>query len=381
MNNQQAVVMEEVTTTLPLQECLSIPRWNYRSIGNANQKELKAFAARLQAEGQLTPIRIGVLSQDALEQEELRQLCNECNHLLIDGERRLLAMEIANLSDKDLFATVKVELISIHSLPHFLSLQIAFNMDRKNTSFVEDGIAFKRYIEHGGKKRDLLSSIQFPSGINSRKARLQYITERIDLVALHPSLHPFLNNGVLKSYKSKPHQGYLVMGFEQEMQEALAKEFQQLPIPKSDDSLLGFFDRFRVSFDKATAPFDSTNEQLGIEEFGTKACMGCRYLKTIQERGWRDEVVEETYCYNSKCYEAKKEKQIALLSAQLTEQQIPFVLLNEQHDNGWGGRAAEEELENGQKMIRYYEIVKEGSCPHTIPVSYTHLTLPTKRIV
>ena len=174
-------------------------------------------------------------------------------------------------------------------------------------------------------------------------------------------------------------------GFEPEMQEALAKEFQQVPIPKSDDGLLGFFDRFRVSFDKATAPFDSTNEQLGIEEFGTKACMGCRYLKTIQERGWRDEVVEETYCYNSKCYEAKKEKQIALLSAQLTEQQIPFVLLNEQHDNGWGGKAAEEELENGQKMIRYYEIVKEGSCPHTIAgipdSSYYSQSLPKGKVL
>ena len=389
MNNSQtatvAALATRQTTTLLLEEALNVERYNYRQFTTADQKELKAFADRLSLEGQLTPIRIAILSEEALQHEQLKALCTTENHLLIDGERRLLAMNMAHLTDNKLFTMVDVEFIPVTSLPHFLSLQIAFNMDRKNTSFVEDGIAFKRYIEHGGKKRDLLSSIQFPSGINSRKARLQYITERIDLVALHPNLHPFLNNGVLKSYKSKPHQGYLVMGFEEEMQEALAKEFEQVPIPKSDDSLLGFFDRFRVSFDKETAPFDSTNEELSIKEFGTKACTNCRYLKIIQERGWRDEVVEETYCYNSKCYETKKEKQIALLSAQLREQQIPFVLLNEQHDNGWGGRAAEEELEDGQKMIRYYEIVKEGSCPHTIAGvpdgSYNSQSLPKGKVL
>jgi len=178
------------TTTLPLQECLKITRYNYRTINASDQTELKAFATRLQAEGQLTPIRIAVLNEEALLNEELHQLCKNGNHLLIDGERRLHGMKIANLSDNKLFASVKVEFIPVHSLPQFLSLQIAFNMDRKNTSFVEDGLAFKRYIEHGGKKRDLLSSIQFPSGINSRKARMQYVTERIDLLALHASLYP-----------------------------------------------------------------------------------------------------------------------------------------------------------------------------------------------
>ena len=183
---------------------------------------------------------------------------------------------------------------------------------------------------------------------------------------MHPSLYPFLNNGVLKSYKSKPHQGYLVMGFENDMQEALAKDFQQAPIPKSDDSLLGFFNRFRTPFDEETVPFDTTDENLGIQEFDTKACTGCRHLKVIKERDWREEVVEQQYCYQSKCYEAKKEKQITVLATQLAAQKIPFVLLNEQYDNGWGGKAAEEELANGQRLIRYYEIVKEGSCPHIL---------------
>ena len=366
MNNNQAVALEETRTTLSLKECLQITRFNYRVITDSNQKELKAFATRLQAEGQLTPIRIAVLSEEALENEQLQALCEDGNHLLIDGERRLCGMKIANLSNTELFERVKVEFIPVHSLPQFLSLQIAFNMDRKNTSFVEDGIAFKRYIEHGGNKRDLLSTIQFPAGINSRKARMQYITERIDLVALHPSLHPFLNSGVLKSYKSKPHQGYLVMGMEQDMQEALAKEFQEAPVKMSDDSLLGFFNRFRLPFEKSNVPFDTTDENLGIEEYGTKACTGCRYLKTIQEQDWRDEMVEQTYCFQSKCYKAKKEKQIEVLATELTDQKIPFVLLNEQHDNGWGGKATEEELANGQKLIRYYEIVKEGSCPHIL---------------
>jgi len=389
MNNSQTAVVEATTarqtTTLSLKECLNFPRFNYRQITAADQKELKAFADRLQVEGQLTPIRIAVLNEEALQNEQLLQLCKQGNHLLIDGERRLYAMKIANLSDTEVFASVKVEFIPVHSLSHFLSLQITFNMDRKNTSFVEDGLAFKRYIEHKGKKRDLLSSIQFPSGINSRKARLQYITERIDLVALHPSLYPFLNMGVLKSYKSKPHQGYLVMGFEGDMQEALAKEFQQAPIPKTDDGLLGFFDRFRVSFEKDVVPFDSTDENLGIKEFNTKACIGCRYLKTIQEKDWNDKEVEQTYCYQSKCYEAKKEKQIAVLATQLTEQKTPFVLLNQQYDNGWGGKAAEEELENGQKMIRYFEIVKEGSCPHIVlgipDGSYNSQSLPKGKVL
>ena len=389
MNDNQAVAVKKATTrsttTLSLEECLKITRYNYRTIDASDQAELKTFAIRLQTEGQLTPIRIATLSEKALLNEELNQLCKDGNHLLIDGERRLHGMKIANLSDNELFKSIKVEFILVHSLPHFLSLQIAFNMDRKNTSFVEDGLAFKRYIEHGGKKIDLLSSIQFPSGINSRKARMQYITERIDLIALHASLYPFLNNGVLKSYKSKPHQGYLVMGFESNMQEALAKEFQQVPIPKSDDSLLGFFNKFRTAFEKDTVPFDITDENLGIQEFGTKACIGCRHLKMIQERDWRDEVIEQRYCYQSKCYEAKKEKQITVLATQLLEQKIPFVLLNEQCDNGWGGKASEEELANGQKMIRYYEIVKEGSCPHSIAGipdgSYSSQSLPKGKIL
>jgi len=304
MNNNQAVAVEKTairsTSTLSLQECLKITRFNYRIIDASDQAELKAFATRLQAEGQLTPIRIAILSEEALQNEELQELCENGHHLLIDGERRLHGMKIANFSDNELFKSVKVEFIPVHSLPQFLSLQIAFNMDRKNTSFVEDGLAFKRYIEHSGNKRDLLSNIQFPSGINSRKTRMQYITERIDLIALHPSLYPFLNNGVLKSYKSKPHQGYLVMGFENDMQEALAKDFQQAPIPKSDDSLLGFFNRFRTPFEEENVPFDITDENLGIQELGTKACTGCRYLKVIKEQDWRDEVVEQQYCYQSK---------------------------------------------------------------------------------
>ena len=385
MNDDQAVALEKTSTTLPLQECLKITRFNYRVINASDQAELKAFATRLQTEGQLTPIRIALLSEEALQNDQLQALCKNGNQLLIDGERRLCGMEIANLSDKESFVSVKVEFIPVHSLSQFLSLQITFNMDRKNTSFVEDGIAFKRYIEHGGKKRDLLSTIQFPAGINSRKARIQYITERIDLVALHPSLHPFLNNGVLKSYKSKPHQGYLVMGMEQDMQEALAKEFQEVPVTKSDDSLLGFFNRFRVAFELDTVPFDTTDENLGIEKYDTKACTGCRYLKLVQEQDWRDILVEQTYCFQSKCYKAKKEKQIAVLATQLADQKIPFVLLNEQYDNGWGGKAAEEELENGQKMIRYYEIVKQGSCPHIVAGipdgSYQSQYLPKGKIL
>ncbi len=366
MNNNQAVALEKATTTLPLKECLQITRFNYRVISASDLAELKTFATRLQAEGQLTPIRIAILSEEALQNEQLQELCENGNQLLIDGERRLCGMEIANQMNTESFASVKVEFIPVHSLPQFLSLQIAFNMDRKNTSFVEDGLAFKRYIEHGGKKRDLLSTMQFPAGMNSRKARMQYITERIDLVALHPSLHPFLNSGILKAYKSKPHQGYLVMGMEQDMQEALAKEFQETPVSRSDDSLLGFFNRFRVAFEQDSVPFNTKDENLGIEEYGTKACTGCRYLKTVQEKNWREEVIEQTYCYQSKCYQAKKEKQITVLATQLADQKIPFVLLNEQYDNGWGGKAAEEELENGQKMIRYYEIVKQGSCPHIV---------------
>ncbi len=377
--------MEETSTTLSLKECLQISRFNYRVITSADQTELKAFAIRLQEEGQLTPIRIAVLIEEALQNEQLQELCKNGNQLLIDGERRLCGMEIANQMNADSFASVKVEFIPVHSLPQFLSLQIAFNMDRKNTSFVEDGVAFKRYIEHGGNKRDLLSTIQFPAGINSRKARMQYITERIDLVALHPSLYPFLNSGILKSYKSKPHQGYLVMGMEQDMQEALAKEFQEAPVTKSDDSLLGFFNRFRVAFELDTVPFDTTDENLGIEEYDTKACTGCRYLKLVQEQDWRDKVVEQTYCFQSKCYKAKKEKQIAVLATQLADQKIPFVLLNEQYDNGWGGKAAEEELENGQKMIRYYEIVKQGSCPHIVAGipdgSYQSQSLPKGKVL
>jgi len=385
MNDHQTIALEKASTTLLLQECLKITRFNYRVISASDQAELKAFATRLQAEGQLTPIRIAVLSEEALQNDQLQALCKNGNQLLIDGERRLCGMKIANLSDKELFASVKVEFIPVHSLPHFLSLQIAFNMDRKNTSFVEDGFAFKRYLEHGGKKRDLLSTIQFPVGINSRKARMQYITERIDLVALHHSLHPFLNNGVLKSYKSKPHQGYLVMGMEQDMQEALAKEFQETPVSRSDDSLLGFFNRFRVAFELDTVPFDTTDENLGIQEFDTKACTGCRYLKLVQERDWREEVIEQHYCYQSKCYKAKKEKQITVLATQLVDQKIPFVLLNEQYDNGWGGKAAEEELANGQKMIRYYEIVKPGSCPHILvgipDGSYDSQSLPKGKVL
>jgi len=75
-------------------------------------------------------------------------------------------------------------------------------------------------------------------------------------VHLHLTLHPFLNSGVLKGYVSKPHQGYLVKGFSEEHQIALAKELAEVPVPKSDNELLGFFNRFRVPFVKERLPFD-----------------------------------------------------------------------------------------------------------------------------
>ena len=160
MNDNQTVAVEKAATTLSLQECLKITRYNYRKIDASDQAELKTFAARLQTEGQLTPIRIAVLSEEALQNEELQQLCENGNHLLIDGERRLHGMQIANLSDNELFTSVKVEFISVHSLPHFLSLQIAFNMDRKNTSFVEDGLAFKKV----GKQQEVCYEVDKTKG-------------------------------------------------------------------------------------------------------------------------------------------------------------------------------------------------------------------------
>ena len=356
--------MEKIQKVLPIGKCLIIPRYNYRTISEADKKGLSDFAKRLIKEGQLTPIRVAVFSKEALKDEKVKEIVGKGNQVLIDGERRLLAMEIANKEDKKHFNSVNTETIPIDSLAQYLQLQMTFNMDRQDTTFTEDGYGFKRFIEEGGKKADLLNSISFPQGVNSRKVKLKYVDERTDLIELHPSLHPFLNNGVLKGYVSKPHQGYLVKGFSEEYQIALANEFTEVPLTKSDNELLGFFNRFRVRFDSKRLPFDPNDERLGITEFGTGACTGCKHLKQVEEEEYFGNDPENfIYCYQSKCYEAKTKKQIDTLSERLKEDKIPFVLLG-QSNRDYSNEKSQVIFEDGTILIRYYKLVKEGSCPH-----------------
>ncbi len=354
---------EKSLRALPIVECLAIPRFNYRTITKAHQAELKAFSERLIKEGQLTPIRIGNLSTKALKNDTLRNLCGEGNPLLIDGERRLIAMQIAHKVKSEHFSTVNVEFIPIDSFQEYLSLQMTFNMDRKNTSFTEDGLGFKRYIENGGKKTDLLKTINFPDGVLVKRDKLKFITERIELVDLHPSLHPFLDNGLIRSFKSKPHQGYLIKDFSEVHQVALAKEFEEVPNPKSDKEILGFINRFRTEF--KNLPFDPEDEGLGVEKFGTKACTGCPHLKNLTEENWKGETEEKTYCYLVECFKTKREMQSTRLMEKLLEEKTPFVILGLQSKN-YSSAPAEEELENGLTRVRYYKIVKEGSCSNAI---------------
>lgn len=364
LHHQKSILMKEkVVSTLTISECLAIPRFNYRTITKAHQAELKAFSERLISEGQLTPIRIAELSKVALKKEPFSQLCREGNHILIDGERRLLAMQLAHEKNPELFQSITVEFKAVNSLKQYLSLQMTYNMDRKNTSFTEDGLGFKRYIENGGKKTELLKTINFPEGVLVKKDKLKYITERIELIELHTSLHPFLDNGLIRSFKSKPHQGYLIKDFSEVHQIALAKEYEEVPNPKTDKDILGFINRFRTEF--KNVPFDSEDEGLGIEKFGTKSCTKCPHLRTLTEENWQGETEEKTYCYLVECFKTKRELQSSRLMEKLLEEKVPFVILGLQSKE-YSSAPSEEELENGLTKIRYYKIVKEGSCSNAL---------------
>jgi hypothetical protein len=343
-----------------LSDCLLIPRYNYRQL-DSSEKDLQAFADRILSEGLLTPIRIAQFSDQVLSDSLLQELCQSGNQLLLDGERRLIALSL--IQDKQQFSSIPVEYFQVDSLKEFLALQMTFNLDRKNTNFTEDGFGFQRFLENGGTKSDLLSCINFPANLIRKKDRLKYITERIDLLKLHPDLHPFLNNGLIRAYKSKPHQGYLILGFSQLHQQALAAEFSESPSPKSDDAILGFFNRFRTRFDNP--PFNPDDEDLAIEQFNTASCTGCMHLKTMEEEDWGGTIEQHTYCYLSKCFEAKAILQNERLQAELSEKQQPFVLLGAAEKN-WNTHPAEEELPNGQIKLRYYAVVEQGACSHAI---------------
>lgn len=349
--------------SLPLGECLQIPRYNYRNLTEADTDELKAFAERLATEGQLTPVRIAVLSGQVLKEKLIQNLCQNTNQLLIDGERRLVAMSL--LDGEQTMETVAVELIPVNSLQQYLFLQMTFNMDRRNTSFVEDGFGFKRFIENGGSKKDLLGCISFPPDVLSKKAKLKYITERIDLVELVPELHPFLNSGLIRSYKSKPHQGYLILSFPVAHQQALAKEFTEVPNPKTDDGILGFFYKFRVKF--TSPPFVIDDAGLGVKALGTGACTGCSYLRTVEEEVWGgdNDTEQVTYCYLSECYVEKCRTQEQRLKEQLKQEKVPFVILG-QPSKSWNNLPSEQEYEDGLRKIRYYQVVEQGSCSHIL---------------
>jgi len=352
----------EKTTMLALEEVITIPRHNYRTLGAIDKKELKAFAERISKEGQLTAVRIGILDKET-EDQKLNVLCDENGRLLIDGERRLLAMQMAEEKENGTFAEVKVEFLPLTSYKDYLALQMTFNMDRKDTTFTEDGLGFKRFLEGGGKKADLLSAISFPEGILTKKAKLKYIDERIELTVLHPNLWPFLDNGLIRPHRSKKHQGYLILPFSGAHQRALADEYKKVMHPLTDDGILGFFNKFRTEWKEI--PFNADDETLGIEEFGTGKCTGCPHLITVTEKDWDGKEEEKTYCYLSNCFEAKTERYTQRLINKLTAEKTPFVILG-QPEKGYGSAPAEEEIEGGLTKIRYYKLVEPGSCSHAI---------------
>ena len=379
-----------MTSSIKLTEVLLYPRDNYRyapeqELGKDEMKALKEFGERIMKDGQQTPIRIADIENS--DCPDLFKATNGGRYLLIDGERRLRGLELAGAAEKDFM--VEVRIFPIKTYAQFTIEQLKYNNDRKNTSFTEDGRGLIKYLNNGGTIAKLLKTYSFPDNVLTKKARTNFINERVELTkGLHPNLYPFLDSGLLRTYASKPHQGFMVKEWPTEYQIGLATKFAETMRYYSDKELKGWFDGYREELNLEELMFDPEDESLGIEKFKTKACIGCRFMKEdlISNNNYSNwnaqqaerkgepytipEFVPQNFCYYSDCLKEKKAIGLVATIERLKIDNPEFVWAGRKEKSDYNPDRKEfpavDKDKDGRTIIRYYDIVEPGTCSSAV---------------
>lgn len=366
-----------------LPDIILMPRNNYRYakgvvLSTEVLTSLKEFGQRIISEGQQTAIRVADITGTG--DKKLLAIAGKGTRILIDGERRIRGLELA--APKAFKVAIKI--IPIKDYLTFKHQQIMFNVDRVNTTFTQDGRGFIEFTEAGGTIAQLVKMHAFPPTVLTKKARTAYIKNRLELTkGLDPALYPALDKGLLQAFKSKKHQGYILLNYPKEFHVAVAKRYEEAPNYYSNDRIIGYLDGHRKKVDLDKVPFDPKDASLGIEKFGTTTCVGCRFLKNCEienplynswQKGLAEEkgetyphkeIIQQDFCYETNCLEEKMAAGTVAKIEELKKEYPHFVWAGAQSKSYGEERPAKEEIK-GRLLYRFYDIVERGTCASSL---------------
>ena len=340
-----------------IKNLLEIKRSNYRTFTKEEVDGIFEFSKRLLSEGIQQPILIAEFPDGSRK--------------LIDGERRLRAAQMTEDVIKKVAAYKKFQaieeleykIIKVGDEKEFARRQLAANLDRQNTSIVDDGEAFTAYMEAGGKKLDLLKTINFPIGIKTKNARVDFINQRIEISKMADFVKKAVRKGLFKEYKSKPHQVLFLKDYPVEMQKKvvdfLCEKAKQFTTEELEKVISGF------SLNLSNACFDIENES-----YPGGACLSCSAMKIKEKETWLGEKEQIKTCYNTSCAERKTEYSLSASMKEATEKDPKWVWIGKKHPlDKWEKDSIPEIIEkNGikRRIVHGFVEAKEGASQHVI---------------
>lgn len=268
---------------------------NYRT--NITGEEIAELAVSIKELGQIAPVVVC---------ENFPGCTVEGDLICLDGQRRIMAYLSLESEMPDLL--LNLDVAKINNMQEFKARQLAANINRKNTTFCENGAAFARFMEDGGTIQGLVSSIDWPPAYNKAKHREAFIRAKMDYILLIPKLHKYLDNGLIAEAPGK-HQLYLIAKYPEQRQKELAAHYKQSPVIINDKELKGWLSG--QNFDLKNAHFDLEDPALGFEDLKTAACAECRFTeKGKREISW-NKSEETTYCIQPECAERKQKNHLS----------------------------------------------------------------------